>query len=106
MARAAGSDVLVGWMSLTAPRIANDRGDDTIQGVKRRLQAPEAATGKCRFGEVVTIRHGLHLMVERFPKVCATVCNWCLEGGRSAARHQPANPFSSWLPSQKGLLVE
>jgi uncharacterized protein CbrC (UPF0167 family) len=36
----------------------------------------------------------------------AAVCTWCLAGGSSAARHQPLNPFSSWLPSQKGLLVE
>src|SRR5262245_3799543 len=106
MARAAGNDVLVGGISLTAPRIAHDRGDDPIQGVKRRLQAPEAATGKCRFGTVVTICHVLYLIAARVPQVCVTVCHGCLEGGRRAVRHQPANPLSSWLPSQKGFMVE
>lgn len=87
MARTAGSDVLVDGISLTAPGIANNRGDDTTQGVKRRLQTPEAAAGKGR----------------RDAMVDAAVCTWCLEGDSSAARYQPLNPFSSWLPSQKGL---
>src|SRR4030095_11078769 len=106
MARAAGSHVLVGWISLTGPRIAHDRGDDSIQGVKRRLQAPEAATGKCRFDAMVTICHVLHLIAAHVPQVCVTVCHGYLEGGRSAVRHQPANPLSSWLPSQKGFMAE
>jgi hypothetical protein len=75
MPRAAGSDVLVGWIRLTASSIANDCDDDTIQGVKRRLQAPEASTGDCRLGEEFTIRHGLHRIAERFSKVCTTVCH-------------------------------
>src|SRR5262245_31723878 len=99
MARAAGSDVFIGWISFTAPGITHDRGDDPIESVKRRLQAPEAAPRKCRLSAGVTLRHGLYLMVGRCPQVCATVYNWCLEGRRSAVRHQPENPLSSWLPS-------
>src|SRR5262249_20053179 len=66
MARAAGSDVVIGWISFTPPGITNDRGDDPIESVKWWLQAPEAATGKSRLSTGVTIRHVLPLTVEHF----------------------------------------
>src|SRR5262245_61551989 len=68
VARTAGSNVLVGGISLTAPGIAHDCGDDTMQCVERRLQTPEAATGKGRRGALVY----------------ATAYTWCREGDRSA----------------------
>jgi hypothetical protein len=91
---------------LAAPGIANSRCDDTVQGVKQRLQAPEAATRKCRPGEVGTMRHVLYILVGHFPKVCATVCSRLAEGSHHSRERQPTNPLSEWLPSQKGLLVE
>src|SRR6266446_9077571 len=68
MPGAAGRDVLVHGIRLAAPGIAHDRCDDTIPCVKRRLQAPEAATRKCRPGEVGTIRHVLYILSRTFPK--------------------------------------